>query len=86
MWDSHVAQLPYIPSEVLAAQDSQQQSGTVLIKNGTEVFPGCQETNLEGFYFLVNSRCCLSPFTLPPCEHISTFYRSGMYQTAVIKL
>lgn len=46
MWDSHVAQLPYIPSEVLAVQDSQQQSGTALIKNGTEVFPWCQETKI----------------------------------------
>ena len=45
MWGSHVAQLPYIPSEVLAGQDSQQLSGTMLIKNGTEVFPECQETN-----------------------------------------
>lgn len=60
MWDCHVAQLPYIPSDVLAGQDSQQQSGTVLIKNGTEVFPGCQETNKKnissGFFFLIYSR------------------------------
>jgi len=73
MWDSHVAQLPYIPSEVLAGQDSQQQSGTMLIKNGTEVFPGCQETkknNHQGSFIVFVS------FSLPLYEHISTF--SGM--------
>lgn len=61
----------YIPFyRVLAGQDSQQQSGTVLIKNGTEVFPVRHETKRKKkksqLSFIIE---CLSPlFCLPVSE------------------
>lgn len=54
---------------VQAGQDSQQPSGTVLIKNGTEVLPGCQKQNRKQPGFFCNSS---TPYILPPCQQILT--------------
>lgn len=61
----------YIPFyRVLAGQDSQQQSGTVLIKNGTEVFPVCHETKRKKKKSAFFYNRMFIPFILPPCERV----------------